>query len=53
MSPGNRPLRKRGKLRVATCKLGPGGGGGGGGLIGLTGLIGRTHHQVTRRRTAK
>ena len=47
MSPGNPPPRKRGNLRFATREWGPGGAG------GLTGLIGLTHHQVTRRRPAK
>ena len=50
MSAGNPPRRKRGKLRVTTREWGPGGARG---LIRLTGLIGLTHHQVTRRRPAK
>ena len=50
MSPGNPPPRRRGNLRVATREWGPGGAGG---LIRLTGLIGLTHHHVTRRRPAK
>ena len=50
MSPGNPPPRRRGNLRVATREWGPGGAGG---LIGLTRLIGLTHHHVTRRRPAK
>ena len=50
MSPGNPPPRRRGNVRVATREWGPGGAGW---LIGLTGLIGLTHHQVTRRRPAK
>ena len=50
MSPGNPPPRRRGNQRVATRESGPGGGGG---LIGLTGLMGLTHHQVTRRQPAK
>ena len=50
MSPGNPPPRRRGNLRVATREWGPGGAGG---RIGLTELIGLTHHQVTRRRPAK
>ena len=43
MSPGNSPPRRRGNLRVATREWGPGGAGG---LIGLTRLIGLTHHHV-------
>ena len=50
MRPGNPAPRRRGNLRVATREWGPGGAGG---LIGLTGLIGPTHHQVTRRQPAK
>ena len=50
MSPGNPSARREGNLRVATREWGPGGAGG---LIGLTGLIRLTHHQVTRRRPAK
>ena len=50
MSPGNPPPHRRGNLHVATRKWGFGGGRG---VIGLTGLIGLTHHQVTRRRPAK
>ena len=50
MSPGNPPPHRRGNLRVATREWGPGGAGG---LIGLTGLIALTHHQVTWRRRAK
>ena len=46
-SPGNPPPRRRGNMRVATREWGPGGAGG---LIGLTRLMGLTHHQVTRRR---
>ena len=49
MSPGNPPPRRRGNLCVATRKFGHRGAGG---LIGLTGLIELTHHQVTRRRPA-
>ena len=44
MSPGNPPPRRRANLRVATREWGPGGAGG---------LIGLTHHQVTRRQPAK
>ena len=41
MSLGNPTPRRRGNLRVATRELGAGG------------LIGLTHHRVTRRRPAK
>ena len=47
MSPGNPPPRRTGNMRVATREWGPGGG------RELTGVIGLTHHQVTRRRPAK
>ena len=45
-SPGNPQPRRRGNLRVVTREWGPGGEGV---LIGLTGLIGLTNHQVTLR----
>ena len=41
MRPGNPPPRRRGSLCVASRERGAGG------LIGGTGLIGLTHHQVT------
>ena len=50
MSPSNPPPRRKGNLRVATREWRPRGAGG---LIELTGLIGLTHHQVTRLRPAK
>ena len=51
MRPGNPAPRTKGSVRVASRERGVGGGGGG--LIGLTGLIRLTHHQVTWRRPAK
>ena len=50
MIPDNPPPCRRNNLRVATRQWGPGGAGG---LIGLTGVIGLTHHPVTRRRATK
>ena len=50
MSPVNPPAHRRGNLRVATREWGLGGAGR---LIGLTGLIRLTHHQVILRRPAK
>ena len=50
MSPGNPPPHRRGNPRVATREWVPQGARG---LIGLTRLIGLTHHQVSRRRPAK
>ena len=44
MHPGSPQQRKRGSMRVATRKRGP---------RGARGLIGLTHHQVTRHRPAK
>ena len=44
------PPRRRGNVRSVTREWGPGGAGG---LIGITGLIGLTHHQVTRRPPAE
>ena len=49
MRPGEAPPRKRGSLRVATRN----GASEAVGLMGLTGPIRLTHHQVTRRRPAK
>ena len=49
MRPAKHPPRTRGSPRVATRERGPGGKG----VIGLTGEIELTHHQVTRRRPAK
>ena len=51
MSPGKPPPRRKGVTCVS--RRANGGLGGAGGLIRLTGLIGLTHHQVTRRRHAK
>ena len=50
MSPSNPPRPRTGSLRVATRERGRRGAGG---LIGLTELIGLTHHEVTRRQPAK
>ena len=49
--PSNRSAHRRGNLCVTTREWGPGGGGGG--LIGLTGLIRLSHHEVTWCRPAK
>ena len=50
MSPGNPPPRSKGNSRGAAHEWGPRGAGG---LIGLTGIIGLTNYQVTRRRPAE